>query len=93
MISNGDKQWHYLAVKKPPALLRGITSNHHGDFYCLNYFNSFATEKKLILHKKVCENKDFSNILLPSEDIKMLKFNQYQKSDKAPFIAYADPEL
>ena len=26
----------------------------------------------------------------PSEDTKILKFNQYQKSDKAPFIIYVD---
>ena len=29
---------------------------------------------------------------MPSEDTKMLEFNQYQKSDKAPFITYADLE-
>ena len=29
---------------------------------------------------------------MPFEDTKMLKFNQYQKSDKAPFIIYADLE-
>ena len=27
---------------------------------------------------------------MPSEDIKILEFNQYRKSDKAPFIIYAD---
>ena len=27
---------------------------------------------------------------MPSEDTKILEFNQYQKSDKAPFIIYAD---
>ena len=27
---------------------------------------------------------------MPSEDPKRLKFNQYQKSDKVPFIIYAD---
>ena len=26
MTSNGEKQWHHLAVKKLSALLRGITS-------------------------------------------------------------------
>ena len=29
---------------------------------------------------------------MPFEDPKILEFNQYQKSDKAPFIIYADPE-
>ena len=29
---------------------------------------------------------------MPSEDTKILEFNQYQKSDKAPFIIYANLE-
>ena len=29
---------------------------------------------------------------MPSEDTKILQFNQYQKSDKAPFAIYADLE-
>ena len=29
---------------------------------------------------------------MPSEDTKILEFNQYQKYDKAPFIIYADLE-
>ena len=45
MITDG-KKWHYLVVKSVPALLRGITSNHNGDFYSLNCFHSYSTEKK-----------------------------------------------
>ena len=29
---------------------------------------------------------------MPSEDIKLLEFNKYKKSNKAPFIIYADLE-
>ena len=29
---------------------------------------------------------------MPSEDTKILEFNQHKKSDKAPFIIYADLE-
>ena len=29
---------------------------------------------------------------MPSDDTKILDFNQYQKSDKAPFILYVDLE-
>ena len=29
---------------------------------------------------------------MPSEDTKILEFSQYQKSDKTPFIIYADLE-
>ena len=74
MILNEGK-WHYLAVKTLSALLRGITSKNHGAF-------SFAAgKKKLGLHKKVYENKDFRNVIMPSEDAKILEFNHYQKSD------------
>ena len=31
-----------------------------------------------------------SNIFEDNEDTKILEFNQYQKSDEAPFIIYAD---
>ena len=53
MISN-RKGWHYLAVKKLSALLIGITSKHHGNFYCLNCLHSFETENKRESHKKGC---------------------------------------
>ena len=52
----------------------------------------FLTEKKLESHKKLCENKNFCNVIKPSEDTKILEFNQYQIFDKATFIIYADPE-
>ena len=29
---------------------------------------------------------------MPSKDTKILELNQYQKSDRAPFIVYADLE-
>ena len=51
MISNGEN-WHYLAVKSLSGLLRGVTSNHNGDYYCLNCFHSYRTENKLHAHKK-----------------------------------------
>ena len=41
-------------------------------FYFLNCFHSFATEDKLELHKTACENKDFCNVNIPSDDAKIL---------------------
>ena len=57
--------------KKLSAILRGITSKYYGDFYCLNCLHSFRTKSKLESHKKLCENKDFCSILMPSEDSKI----------------------
>ena len=75
IILNGEGR-HYIAVKHLSVLLRRITSKYHGNFYFLNCFHSFTTEKKRESHKKVYENKDSFNVIMPSEDTKILEFNQ-----------------
>ena len=91
MITDGEK-WHYLAVKSLSALLNGITSNHNGDFYCLNCFRVYTTKNKLETHKKICENHDYCHVEMPNEDNKIIKYNQGEKSIKSPFIIYAELE-
>ena len=79
MITDDDgKRWHYLAVRRLPALLRGITSNHHWDFYCLNCFHSYRTYNKLKKHVcnsqeylRVCNNHDYCCVDMPKEHEKM----------------------
>ena len=53
-------------------------------------FTLLQQKTKNKLHKRVCEKKDFCNIIMPFKNTKILEFNQYQKSDKAPFIIFAD---
>ena len=91
MISNGEN-WHYLVVKNLSRLLRGISSNHDGDYYCLNCFHSYRTENKLNTHKKICENYDYCNIEMPSPNNNIIKYNSGEKSLELPFIIYADLE-
>ena len=91
MISNGEN-WHYLAVKSLSRLLRGISSSHDGDYYCLNCFHSYRTENKLNVHKNVCENCNYCKIEMPSNDNNFIKYNQGEKSLKLPFVIYADLE-
>ena len=52
MVTDGEK-WHYLAIKKLSALLRGVTSKHDGDFYCLNCIQSYTIKNKLEKHYKI----------------------------------------
>ena len=67
-----------------------IAPKHKGGFYYLNCFHFFRKKRKLESHIRVCENKGFCNIIMPSEDTKILEFNQYQKFDQAVFMIYAD---
>ena len=60
MIPNKEKEGsHYLTVKKLCTILSGITSKHHGDFYCLNCLHSFRTENKLKSYEKYVNIKIF----------------------------------
>ena len=73
MITYGTGNWHYLAVKSISGLLRGITSNHNGDFYCLNCFHPYTTERKLRKHERICNDHDFCYLKMLEEDDKIVK--------------------
>ena len=66
MISNGEG-WHYLAVKKLSALLRGIT---------LNSLILLRQKTNVNIIKNVCANKDFCNVVMSYEDNKISEFHQ-----------------
>ena len=87
MITNGKKS-HYLAVTNLSALLQGNSSNHEGDFYCLNCFNSYTTKNKLKEHEEICNNHDSCHVEMPNWVEKILKYSPGEKSLKAPFAIY-----
>ena len=91
MITDGEK-WHYLVVKNLSGLLKGITSTHEKDFYCLNCCHSYRTKNKLESHKKICENHDYCHVEMPTKDNNIITYNHGEKSMKVPFIIYADLE-
>ena len=89
MITDGTSNWHYLAIKNISGLLRGITSNHNGNFYCLNCLHSYRTKSKLKKHEKICKNHDFCHLKMPDVDNNILENKPGKKSLKHPFIIYA----
>ena len=91
IITDGEK-WHYLAVTNLSTLLEGKLSNHHGDFYCLNCFNSYITRNKIKEHEEICNNHNSCNVEMPKWVEKILKYNPGGKSLKAPFAIYLDLE-
>ena len=72
-------------------MLKGITSKHKDDSYCLNGFHSFASRKSLEKHMKVCEDKDYCYIEMPKKG-ESLEYHSGVKSIKAPHIIVADIE-
>ena len=92
MITDSDNNWHYLTVKSISRLLRGITSNHDGDFYCLNSFHSYTPKKRLEKHERICKDHDFCHVKMPNENNEILKYNPGERLLKVSFIIYADLE-
>ena len=90
MIGDGEK--HYLAVTNLSTLPQGNSSNHEGDFFCLNCFNSYISKNKLKEHEEICNNHDSCGIETPELVDKILKYNPGEKSLKAPFAIYLDLE-
>ena len=90
MITDGTGKSHYLAIKSISGLLRGITSNHNGAFYCLNCFHSYRTANKLNNHEDLYKNYDFCNLKLPKPEKRFLSSPSGKNSLKVPFMIYAD---
>ena len=91
MITNSKKQ-HYLAVTDISPLFHKLSSNHDGDFYCLNCFSSYTTKNKLKEHEEICNNNDNCCIGMPSWAEQTFKYNSGEKSLKAPYAIYIDLE-
>ena len=86
MITDG-KKWHYLSLKNVPALFRGVTSNHNGDFSC---FHSYTTEKKIKNMKKYVMIMII--VMWKCQMKTKLKYYYGEKSLEFPAIIYADLE-
>ena len=89
------KSKHNLTREKQVILLmisNGITSNHPGDFYCLNCFCAYSTKNKFEAHKKICENHVYCHVEMPTKDNNTIKYNHGEISIKLPFVIYADLE-
>ena len=91
MIGDGEK-YHYLAVTNLSGLLQGNSSNHEGDFYCLNCFNPYTSKNKLKEHEEICNNHSSCRIEMPEWVNKILTHNPGEKSLKKPFAIYLDLE-
>ena len=43
-------------------------------------------------HKKICENRDYCSVEMPTKDNNVIKYNHGEKSIKLPLVVYADLE-
>ena len=87
---NGVK--HYCLVKNPSRLLsKQISAHKKGTHICFRCLNPFWTHKSLEKHWEYCRNHEAVKINMPEKGT-MLRFKHHERSEKVPFIIYADTE-
>ena len=83
---------HYCLVKNLSRLLSSQVSKHDGKkYFCKRCLNPFNTQKALDKHEEYCSNHEAVKINMPEKGT-MLKFKNYHRGEKVPFIIYADFE-
>ena len=83
---------HYCLVKNLSRLTSKQVSAHKGGTHtCLRCFNPFWTHKSLEKHLEYCRNHEAVKINMPEKGT-ILRFKHHERSEKVPFIIYADTE-
>ena len=83
---------HYCLVKNPSRLLSSQVSKHKDKHhFCKRCLNPFNSQKALDKHEEYCGNHEAVKINMPEKGT-MLKFKNYHRGEKVPFVIYADFE-
>ena len=92
LLIEGDGVNHYCLVKNSSRLLsKQISAHKEGTHICYRCLNPFWTHKSLEKHWEYCRNHEAVKINMPEKGT-MLRFKHHERSDRVPFIIYADTE-
>ena len=91
LITEEDKT-HYCLIKNMSRLV-GSQINKHKEaiFICERCLNDFKTEKSLKAHEEYCNTNECIKINMPEKGSGLF-FKELWKSQRVPFIIYADTE-
>ncbi|XP_072765776.1 uncharacterized protein [Anoplolepis gracilipes] len=92
-IQDAQDIGHFAWIKNLSRLVSSQLNKHNGQKYicdrCLHYFYS---NEKLQSHTVDCGKMNDCAIRLPSDKDKWLAFNNYNRKEQVPFVAYTDLE-
>ena len=92
LLIERDGVKHYCLVKNPSRLLsRQISAHKEGTHFCFRCLNPFWSHKSLEKHWEYCKNHKAVKINMPEKGT-ILKFKHHERSERVPFIIYADTE-
>ena len=80
---------HYCLVKNSSRLLSSqVTKGKRKEYFCYRCLNPFWCEKSLNEHQEYCNEYEAVKIERPKKGT-ILKFKNYHRREKVPFIVYA----
>ena len=83
---------HYCLINALSRLLSSQVSKHNGKHhFCLRCLNPFPSKEALNKHQEYCEKHQTVKIKMPEEGT-IIKFINYDRGEKVPFVVYADFE-
>ena len=92
LLIERDGVKHYCLVKNSSRLLsKQISAHKEGTHICFRCLNPFWTHKSLEKHWEYCRNHEAVKINMPEKGT-ILRFKHHERSEKLPFIIYADTE-
>ena len=92
LLIERDGVKHYCLVKNPSRLLsKQISAHNRGTHICFRCLHPFWSHKSLEKHWEYCRNHEAVKINMPEKGT-ILRFKHHERSDRVPFIIYADTE-
>ena len=92
LLISDDEKNHYVYIKNFNRFMYRKTRNKNKKHFCMHCLQCFSKEEILLKHKEVCiEINGEQSIKMPEVGSK-IKFTNYNKQMKAPFVIYADFE-
>ena len=83
---------HYCLIKDLSHLLSSqAIKGKRKEYFCMRCLNPFGCQEALNRHLEYCSKYKAVEIKMPKEGT-ILKFKNYDRREKVPFIVYADFE-
>ena len=83
---------HYCLIRDLNRMLFSQTKHKGRKHFCTNCLHGFKTNRLLEKHIELCLSHDPVTVLMPSGDSIFMKFKDYEKQLKVPYVIYADFE-
>ncbi|KAL9959301.1 hypothetical protein ACROYT_G032614 [Oculina patagonica] len=93
LLVTENENKHYVLIKDFNKFMYNQTKHKERKHFCMHCLQCFSSERVLNDHKENCIQVNGTQaIKMPTKDNNILKFNNFHKQQKVPFVIYSDFE-